>query len=113
VKQQPSLLQSVQPEAMLRNMHTFTALHSHKAVWYRYYCNVDRKTKIKPTRIILKQQTWLKFTLASSNQKQAFGRLPKLKHLLREHTYQGAHLRTKQLRTCCADFPELKQKSVN
>jgi len=28
------------------------------------YCNMDCKTKIKPTRIISKEQTWFKFTLA-------------------------------------------------
>ena len=72
---------------MLRSLQNCTTLHSHRAAWCRYYCNMDCKTKLKPTRTISKQQTWFKFTLASTNQKQALQRLPNLRRLLREHTF--------------------------
>jgi len=53
---------------MLRNLQHFTTLHSHTAVWCHFYCNMDCKTKLKPTRTISKLQTWFKFNHASSNQ---------------------------------------------
>jgi len=28
-------------QAMLRSLQNFTTLHSHTAVWYRFYCNMD------------------------------------------------------------------------
>ena len=77
-------------QAMFRSLQNFTALHSHKAVWCRYYCDMDCKTTINPRRcIISKQQSWPKFSLVTCNQKQALGRLPKLRYLLREHTFTG------------------------
>jgi len=51
---------------------------------------MDCKTKIEPTSgTISKQQTWLKSTLASSNQKQAFRLVPRLRYLLRERIFSN------------------------
>jgi len=105
VKQQCSALQTVQ-HAMLRSLHNFTALHSHTAIWCRNYCSMDCKTKLKPTRIISKQQMWFNSFLHHPTN-AGFKETAKTKAPTSwTHFYQRAHLCTEQLWACYAHFPK-------
>ena len=66
---------------------------------------MDCKSKLKPTRCS-KQQTWLNPPLHHPTNAGIIATAKPKATASRTHFYHGAHLRTKQLRACCAQLPE-------